>query len=339
VLDLLIAGGGPIGLATALHADRLGLSAAVIEPRTGPIDKACGEGLMPAAVKALADIGIDPDGRDFSGIRYLDTQRSVDARFRDGVGRGVRRTALHACLTAAVQSRGIEVRLDRVREFEVGSGCVRVGDQRARYLVGADGLHSAVRDIAGLMPASARRRPRWGQRKHFRTAPWTDLVEVYWARDAEAYVTPVARDLVGVAILSTVRRPFAESFAQFPRLAARLAGVPGGAVLGAGPLRQRSTARRSGPVLLVGDAAGYVDALTGEGISVGLAAAQALVECIASGRPQEYEHRWRAVSRRYRLLTEALLWTSRQPSLRRAIVPAATRMPGVYTAIVHQLAR
>ena len=70
--DLVVAGGGPIGLAAALHAHRAGLSVVVREPRTGPIDKACGEGLMPGAVAELAALGVHPRGRELSGIRYLD---------------------------------------------------------------------------------------------------------------------------------------------------------------------------------------------------------------------------------------------------------------------------
>jgi len=95
----------------------------------------------------------------------------------------------------------------------------------------------------------------------------------------------------------------------------------------------------AGRVLLVGDAAGYVDALTGEGIAVSLACARALVDSIADGRPEAYESRWLRESRRYRSLTAGLLWATGRPALRRALVPAAQRVPWAFRAAVGQLAR
>jgi flavin-dependent dehydrogenase len=95
----------------------------------------------------------------------------------------------------------------------------------------------------------------------------------------------------------------------------------------------------SGRVLLVGDAAGYVDALTGEGIAVSLACARALVDCVVADAPGAYERRWLVASRRYRSITSSLLWARRQPVLASRIVPLAAGMPRVFGAAVHQLAR
>jgi flavin-dependent dehydrogenase len=145
--------------------------------------------------------------------------------------------------------------------------------------------------------------------------------------------------VVGVAVLSSGRAPFDEQLRAFPALRARLAGArPVTDVRGAGPLRQRAVGRAVGRVLLVGDAAGYVDALTGEGIAVSLAAARELVTCVLVNRPDRYDEAWRRVSRRSRLITSGLLWARRRPGVARSIVPVAQRLPGVFQAAVDQLA-
>ena len=108
-VDVLVIGGGPVGLATALYAVRSGLSTLVLDPRDCPIDKACGEGLMPGGLKALHDLGIEPPGHGFKGIRYVASGAHVTADFADGPGRGVRRTTLHSALAHEVARAGVEV--------------------------------------------------------------------------------------------------------------------------------------------------------------------------------------------------------------------------------------
>ncbi|MDQ1483297.1 MAG: hypothetical protein QOF35_1373, partial [Actinomycetota bacterium] len=203
----------------------------------------------------------------------------------------------------------------------------------------ADGLHSPIRRKLGLERAATPSiAARWGTRQHFAIAPWSDLVEVHWGPCSEAYVTPISPELVGVAILSGIQAPYAEQLAAFPALRERLPEVGVTSVRGAGPLLQRTSARVAGRVLLVGDAAGYVDALTGEGIAVSLACASALVDCVVADNPSAYERRWLAASRRYRTITSSLLWARRQPLLARRIVPLAVRLPRVFGAAVQQLA-
>ncbi|BBX18633.1 oxidoreductase [Mycolicibacterium duvalii] len=326
-------------MATAIHAARAGLQVTVVEQRRGPIDKACGEGLMPHAVRRLRALGPLPQGRPFDGITYLDDRRSVSAAFADGPGLGVRRTALHAALLTHAADAGVTFVQQRAGAVAQDEAAVTVNGLRARYLVAADGLLSPIRAQLGLTLPPARPR-RWGIKRHVSVAPWSDRVEVYWSPDpavGEAYVTPLSDDCVGVAMLSSRQAPFDEHLSAFAPLRARLAGRPHAPDRAAGPLRQRVRARASGRVLLVGDAAGYVDALTGEGVGLAFAAAEWAVTCVVADRPGDYDAGWRRMSRRYRWLTVGLLRAATSP-LRSLIVPAAGHLPSGFAGAVHLLA-
>jgi flavin-dependent dehydrogenase len=337
MIDLLVAGAGPAGCATAIRAALAGLSVVVVEPRSGPVDKACGEGIAHSAVEYLTRLGVELSGRPFHGIRYLDANHHVDARFTAGPGLGVRRTTLQAALLRRLAELNVPVVRGRVGAITQNTSSVTAADITAHYLAAADGLHSPIRRQLNLSAGNSGDIRR-GLRQHFHVRPWTDLVEVYWSRLGEAYVTPVADDLVGVAILTSVRGTFDSHLDAFPALKRRLQGAqPASAVMGAGPLRQRVHTRTAGRVLLVGDAAGYVDALTGEGIAVALRTSAELVDCIRADRPQDYDAAWRRVSWECRLLTASLLWARNRPLLAPRIVPAAAALPGVYRTIVNRL--
>ncbi|GAB2477354.1 NAD(P)/FAD-dependent oxidoreductase [Promicromonospora xylanilytica] len=355
--DVVVVGAGPVGLAAAVHARAAGLGVLVVDRRTGVIDKACGEGLLPGALRAVQALGADPPGRPLSGISYRAPGRHADHRFAAGPGRGVRRTVLHEALgerAAAVGAPRVHGRVTALRQDPVGvevevvpaAGGSVPFTLRAGWVLGCDGLHSTVRRLAGLEAGAGLRRARparnrYGLRRHFAVAPWSDLVEVHWSPHAEAYVTPVAAGVVGVALLGP-RDVSGAGFdallrTQFPELSARLAAATGaGRLLGAGPLRRRSLRRSAGRVRLVGDASGYVDALTGEGVRVGLAQADAVVRYL--GDAAAYERAWRTVTRDYRTLTTGLLAWASTPA-RGAIVPAAQRVPWLYGAVVERLAR
>ena len=337
--DLVVAGGGPVGLVTGLLAARAGLDVVVREPRGGPVDKACGEGLMPGAVAGLQELGVELHGRPLAGIRYVDGTRRVETPFRHGLGRGVRRTTLHAALAQEVAAAGVEVEQVAVRDVRDEGDHVVVDGTPTRFLVAADGLHSPTRRTVGLDAASRMPR-RYAQRAHAEIAPWTDHVEVHWSASGEAYVTPTADRQIGIAILTHQQgRGFDDLLGDHPELVERLDGAVTGRVRGAGPLRQRSSARVRGRVLLVGDAAGYVDALTGEGIALGYAQARAAVAAVAAGDPARYERQWRRLTWRHDLMTAGLVTATRAPLVRAGIVPAAQRLPAVFGWAVDQLAR
>ena len=115
-------------------------------------------------------------------------------------------------------------------------------------------------------------------------------------------------------------------------------GHPHGPDTAAGPLRQKVRSRVAGRVLLVGDAAGYVDALTGEGLGIAFGGAELLVGASLPDRPGDYDRQWRRMSRRYRLLTAAVVQASAYAPLRSRIVPAAAALPKVFAGLVNQLA-
>jgi flavin-dependent dehydrogenase len=339
-IDVLVAGGGPVGLATALLAAEAGMHPVVVEPRPAPIDKACGEGLMPGGVAVLRRLGVDPRGCDLRGIRYLAAGSAATAEFPGEPGRGIRRTELHRALAEAAARAGIETVPGRVEEIRQDADGVTAAGLRARWLVGADGLHSSVRTtVFGSSAADRPARRRWGLRTHVATAPWSEYVEVHWSPVGEAYVTPVAPDLVGIAVLTSCRATPDRLLTAFPRLQEHLTGSPTGPVRGAGPLRQPVRRRVAGRVLLVGDAAGYVDALTGEGLCLGFRCAEAVVARLRDGRPDRYDRDYLRITRTHRLLTGGLVAATRLPAVRRGIVPVAAAVPGLFRTVVGVLAR
>ncbi|MBO0883280.1 MAG: NAD(P)/FAD-dependent oxidoreductase [Mycobacterium sp.] len=331
--DLLIAGGGPGGLATALHARRQGLSVIMAEPRDSPIDKACGEGLMPGGLAELMSLGVDPAGMPFKGIAYVSSHRRAEALFRGGPGRGVRRTTLHAALASHAKEQDTQWISTRIATVDQDAYGVMAAGVRAKWLVAADGLHSSVRRAVGINAVPGRPR-RYGVRWHYRVPARSEFVEVHWSRWGEAYVTPVEPDLVGVAILSG-KRP---ELAWFPRLAKYLEDASRGRARGCGPMRHVVSRRVAGRVLLVGDAAGYEDALTGEGISLAVKQAAAAVNAIVDDTPLSYERSWHRITRNYRMITRGLVLATTPASNRRVIVPACRLLPGVFQTVVNTLA-
>lgn len=360
--DVAVVGGGPAGLAVAIAAARRGFSAVVVERSPLPVDKACGEGLLPGGVAALERAGVLPllspaESAPLEGVRYLQEDGSfAEGRFPAPRGLGVRRTALAAALTARARTLGVELRAPCAahghrRTAEGIELATAEGPIAAKLLVAADGLASRLRREEGLeIPAAGPR--RFGLRRHYEVRPWSPFVEVHLAEGAEAYVTPVGPDRVGVALLWSGARPpglaFDALLPRFPALAARLGGAaPTSRLRGAGPLARAARARVADRLALVGDAAGYIDALTGEGLSLAFRCADALgdllPEALARGATREalwpYELAFQRIFRKYAWLTRGLLHLTARPRLRRPLVRWLGQNPRAFDLLLeHALA-
>ena len=337
--DVLVVGGGPAGLAAAIAARLQGFRVIVADGAAPGIDKACGEGLMPPAVNSLAALGVSIDPADchpITGVQFVDGEDCATARFRDGSGLGVRRTRLHAAMTKAAQHADVSL-LWSTPVTEFGNHWVEAGGERIQfqYLIGADGHASAVRLAAGL--AEARHlRTRFGFRRHYAIAPWSDLVEVHWSHGCQVYITPVSQNEVGVAVLSADSHlRVNQALQQFPTLQRRFrnaepASLERGGVSASLHLRRVVTDRSA----LIGDASGSVDAITGDGLSQSFQQAEALALAMKAGDLSVYQSAHNRIRRRPALLANLLLTLSRHDLLRRFSLKALAGSPPVFSQIL-----
>jgi flavin-dependent dehydrogenase len=347
--DLLVVGGGPAGLATAIFSALEGLTVTLFEGRRFPVDKPCGEGLMPRGVELLSRMGVSVEGaRPFHGIRYRDRHSVAEARFEKGPGYGIRRTALSRAMVERARQLGVEVlEATRVDSIESSSdrASVRVGNDLfdARWVVAADGLHGGTGAVAPArafprpsLSSAGARRARFGLRLHFRVRPWTSLVEVHWGDAGEAYVTPVGEEEVSVAFLWRRGASWQDMLARFPDLRSRLSGRDTTSKLqGAGPLRRRFGRVASGRIAVVGDRSGYVDAITGDGVALAFECARALSCSLAAGDDLEsYVAAHRRATLRYRVAAETVLALSTFPRLRGRVIAALAANPDLFERLL-----
>jgi len=341
IWDVVVAGAGPAGLVAAIAARRKGFDVAVFEgiSSTAPIDKCCGEGLIPDALDALRKLGIvlpPAAGMPIQGIRFLDGATVAEARFSQQDGIGVRRTALHFLLADQARQAGVSIfRGAPVRGLAPGG--VRVGDAvvGSRWIVAADGSQSALRRAAGLDRVMRDSR-RFGSRRHFEIAPWSDLVEIHWGRAAQAYVTPVAPHEVGVAFISSdPLQRFQEFLPLFPALEARLKrAVATSTVRGAMTASRRFAQVTAGNVALIGDASGSVDAVTGLGFSLAFQQAVALGDALGAGDLSLYAAAHRRIARLPRVMEVLMLSLDRYDRFRHRAIRALAAEPAQFARLL-----
>ena len=338
--DVFVVGGGPAGLAAAIAARNRGFSVTVADTALPPIDKACGEGIMPDGLAALGKLGVNiplDAAVPFQGIRFSDGESAVQARFAQGPGLGIRRTKLHEILIDKAAEAGVDMHWGAHATGLTPDG-VTINDMNVRYrwVVGADGQNSRVRCWSGLDSFRTTPSTRFGFRRHYRVAPWSEFVEVHWTRHGQLYVTPVGPQEVCVAFIS--RNPklrLEDAFAVFPKICSRLQNADlitreQGAVSATRALR--SVYRRS--TVLVGEASGSVDAITGDGLSMAFQQAEALVEAFVNDDLAQYQRAHRRIERLPRMMASLMLLIDRSHWLRARSLRTLEASPTLFTRML-----
>ena len=337
--DVFVIGGGPAGLAAAIAARQQGLDVTVADGARPPIDKPCGEGLMPDGRTALAHLGVsvpETDSYPFRGIAFVSGAVRVAGSFPGALGLGVRRTVLHRLMVARAEAVGVSL-LWQTPVTGLHQAGVLLGKQiiRSRWIVGADGGHSLVRRWAGLDRYLCDR-TRFAFRRHYRVSPWSDCMELHWGPKCQIYVTPVAADEVCVALVShDPHLRLDAALSAFPEITSRLrnaepASVERGAISSTRKLRRVYQGR----VALVGDASGAVDSITGEGLCLSFRQAQVLAECFAAGDLQHYQQEHRALARRPAMMARLMLALDWKTSLRQRVMRAFGSDPRLFSRML-----
>jgi flavin-dependent dehydrogenase len=329
--DVFVIGGGPAGIAAAIAARRRGMDVIVADGNRPPLDKACGEGLMPDSRHSAERIGIHIPcalGFEFRGIRFQGEGRHVQADFPEGRGLGVRRTVLHQLLIETAIEAGVDLRW--------GTPILSTDSMRARWIIGADGAASRVRRDAGLDTAYSNTR-RFAYRKHFAIVPWTDSMEIYWGPGCQIYVTPVREREICVALISREQGlRIDEAVARsFPALRERLAGAPPSSTeRGAMTITRRLKRVACGNIALIGDASGSVDAITGEGICLSFKQAALLADAMANGDLSAYDRAHPRLALKPHVMAKAMLMLDRGRMIRRLGLGAMSRQPWIFRKLL-----
>lgn len=335
--DAVVVGGGPAGSATAIELGRRGLRVALLEKQRHPRPKACGEGLLPHGVEALARLGLDAPGVRVRGIRYVSPGGvTAEAEFPSGFGLVVRRETFDAFLfDAASRTPNVEAFQETAYDPVAWP---------ARWVIGADGLHSQFHRRPEF-PASPPSVRRVGLSTHARGLEVDrDRVEVILHEGGEVYLAPSTGDEVLVACLcrqenlpdgNSNEDRVLQTLLSLDVLRGRTRGLSlTTPALGAGPLGLRVGAVASADTLLVGDAAGAPDPVTGEGMSLALLSARAAAEAVVACRPGDYEKERRRLAAGADWLGRWILRASRYPSIADRAIRSLVEHPDLFTKLL-----
>jgi flavin-dependent dehydrogenase len=338
-MDVAVLGGGPAGLAAAIALRQRGCSVVLYDGQRPPIDKACGEGLMPEAVRLLGALGVvldEQDGGLLSGISFHDSRATAYASFSDGGGLAVRRTHLQSRMAARAATMGIALHWGTVVRAMNGGFASAAGTPiEADFFVIADGLCSTLAAASGFRERACSR-TRYASRQQFQCAPWSDQVEVHWRDHEQLYITPLGADEVGVTLLTAAPgRKLNDALPDFPAVRKRLANaLPTSAMRGAVTRTRHLREVVRGNIAVLGDASGSVDAVTGEGLLSALQQANALADAIVAGQPQRYTTAHRQIATRPGRMAQLLLLLDRYPRLQRGFVAAMATRPESFAGLL-----
>ena len=346
-VDVFVAGAGPAGLACAIAAASQGFQVDVADARKPPIDKACGEGLLPDTLAALTQLGIHldhPSMREFlqsttyplQGIRFVGSSSTSEATFPTDSGRGLHRTVLHQLLHDRAIALGVRFHWQTVvKDIHDHHIHTNKSTLRARWIIGADGHQSRIRAIARLEQASTGPR-RIALRQHFAIAPWTGFVEVHWASHAQAYVTPISPTEVCVVFIASKKFiNFQQALHLFPSLQHRLIlARPSDTPRGAVTMSRRLRRVTSGNIALIGDASGSVDAITGEGLSLCFRQALELAHALRAEDLRLYERAHAKLHRLPHVMSRALLLMDRSPTLMTRALATLQHKPDLFSHLL-----
>jgi menaquinone-9 beta-reductase len=361
-LRAIIAGGGLAGSAVAIQLGRLGISTELFECGRFPKEKPCGEGLMPAGVAALERLGLNgTKGAPFNGVCYHFGECIAEGRFPEGdgtpcLGRGLRRLDLdHTLFELARRTPNVKLHIGALVEAPlvkdgrvvglIVNGTPRYGD----LVIGADGARSRLRHALKLDLPS--RRKRVGVCAHFRLAPerlMPQSVNVYLGPGYELYATPLPCGELALAGLVSAEALHGRLDDEFRRwwsshtdLAERLHGAEQvGEMLAVSPVSGRARRRVLPGFILLGDAAGFTDPITGGGMTQALLAAELLSQYAARNTLAtgdwlpEFDRERESLLRDYRRLTTLLLWLARNPSFLGVSLDTMRRLPQMFSHLL-----
>ncbi len=328
--DAAVVGGSVAGSACAIELARRGLRVALFEKQRFPRPKACGEGLLPHGVEALRALGVPFEAPAVRGLRFVSPSgATAEADFPSGRGRIVRRDRFdEALFRAAAATPGVDAFEGRAWDGEP-----------ARWTVGADGLRSLFHRRPEF-PASPPALRRVGLSTH---AVGLDIdrerVEVILHAAGEIYLAPSDR---GEALVACLFRelpagddPVTETLLSLDVLRGRIRGLrlttP---VLACAPLGLRVGAVAAGDVLLVGDAAGAPDPITGEGMSLALLSARAAAEAVVAGDLSLYARAHRRLAAGSDWLGRWLLRATRYPAIADRVVASLAERPELFRKLL-----